>query len=113
MSRGESPSPDIETRQTPAGNGITPQTFSPLDDYYRTFIRKDLVQIYRVRGRRAFLKTIEIDVIKQKPALVKIDQGKRRAGYVFFVQAQRACDSLHEDGLARAQWAVKQNNLAT
>ena len=42
-----------------------------------------------MRGGCAFIEPIQIDVIEEQPATVRIDQSERRTGYLFFINAER------------------------
>ena len=53
--------------------GIPPQALGPFDDHDRIFIGHNFIEVDSVSCRCAFVETIEIDVIKQKPATVRVD----------------------------------------
>src|SRR5438132_10849397 len=65
-----------------------------------------------MRCRRAFVESIEINMIKQPTAPVRIDQRKRRTRHVFLIDAEGARNSLHQYRLACAQWTIEQNDFS-
>jgi len=65
-----------------------------------------------MRGRGAFVQPVQIDVIKQQAALMRIHQGKRWAGYLLGIQSQAARNSLHQNGFPRTQRPAEQKNFA-
>src|SRR5207244_4813330 len=73
---------------------------------------QDFLKIDGVRRRSSFLKTIQVDVIEQQPASMRIDERERMTGDVFFINAQCLGDTFHENGFARAKRTAKQKNLA-
>lgn len=65
-----------------------------------------------MRGAGTLVKPIQIDVIKPQTSLVRIDEGERRTGHVFFVNSKRGADTLHKECFARAEWTAEQEDLA-
>lgn len=65
-----------------------------------------------MRRPGAFVQPVQIDVIEQQPALMRIHQGKRWAGYVFRIQSQGARNPLHQDGFPRPQRPAEQKDFA-
>jgi len=66
-----------------------------------------------MRRRSSLRKAIKIQVIKQQPALMKIDEGERWTGYLLLIHIQSTGEPFHENSLACAQWSVEQNCLTT
>ena len=66
-----------------------------------------------MRGAGAFVQTIQIDVIEPQTPLIRIDEGERRTGHVFFSNSQRGADTLHIERLSGAEWTTEQKDLAT
>src|ERR1051326_6143499 len=58
------------------GQRIAAEPFSPLDNHHRIFVGEKFIQLDRMGTGSSLVKPIQVDVIKQKPAGVRIDQGK-------------------------------------
>ena len=61
---------------------------------------------------RAFVETIEIDVVKLQTPRVWIHQRKRGTRDVLLRDTQRRTDTFHENRFARAQWTTKQQDFS-
>ncbi len=61
--------------------------------------------------RGAFIETIEVDVIEEQPATVRVDQSERRTGYFLFVDAKSMCNAFYKNRLTRAKTPVQKNNV--
>ena len=60
---------------------------------------------------RAFVETIEIDVIELQASGVRVYERERWTSYIFFFNTQRRTDSLYENCLARSERTTEQKNL--
>lgn len=89
------------------GKGIGAHAFGPLDDDDRTLVGEELVEIDGVCGARAFVETIEIEMVELQTTGVGIHESERRAGHVFLIDAERRADAFDEECLACAQWSAE------
>jgi len=96
-----------------AGQRIGSHSFRPLDHNDRLFIRQQVVEVDRVCGARAFVETIEVQVIELHTSGVRIHQRERRTGNVFLSDSQSSADPFHENRFASAERSAEQQDLAT
>ena len=66
------------------------------------FITQKVVEVHGVCGARAYVQTIEIDVIKLQASRVRVDESEGRTRDVFFCDTQRGTDPFYENRFARA-----------
>src|SRR5262245_43346746 len=75
---------------------VVAHTLGPLNDNYRSFVHQQIVEINGMGGTNAFVETIEIDVVQSQTPVVRMDQGKRRAGNVFLIKSERRADTVYQ-----------------
>src|SRR5207245_10211662 len=72
----------------------------------------DLIQIHRVRYRRAFIEAVQVDVIEQQTAAMRINQRERGTRYVLFINVDSVRDPFPQHRLASSQRPIEQNDLS-
>jgi len=86
------------------------EPLGPFDNHHRLRLGEHLIQPKIIYLINSALDPIEVEVIEREPPVVTIDEGKSWAVDFSRINLQAGANALSENGLARAEVALEQED---